>query len=112
MDEVAYIINHSDAAFLVGEGQEEVDKALSIQEKCPFLKKIIWDDPKGMRDYNDPVLISLKEVMEKGRELDQKDPGLFEKMFPRERPEMWPCSFIPPGPRPCPKGPSFPIITC
>ena len=80
MDEVAHIINHSDATFLVGEGQEEVDKALSIQAKCPFLKKIIWDDPKGMRDYNDPLLISLKELMEKGNELDQKDPGLFEKI--------------------------------
>jgi long-chain acyl-CoA synthetase len=80
MDEVAHIINHSDAAFLVGEGQEEVDKALSVQGKCPFLKKIIWDDPKGMRDYNDPILIGLKEVMEKGRELDQKDPDLFEKI--------------------------------
>jgi long-chain acyl-CoA synthetase len=80
MDEVAHIINHSDAAFLVGEGQEEVDKALSVQGKCPFLKKIIWDDPKGMRDYNDPVLIGLKEVMEKGSELDQKDPGLFDRI--------------------------------
>jgi long-chain acyl-CoA synthetase len=80
MDEVAHIINHSDAAFLVGEGQEEVDKALSVQGKCPFLKKIIWDDPKGMRDYNDPMLIGLKEVMEKGRELDQKDPDLFEQI--------------------------------
>lgn len=79
-DEVAYIINHSDAVFLVGEGQEEVDKALSVQEKCPFLKKIIWDDPKGMRDYHDPLLISLKEVMQKGKELDEKDPGIFEKI--------------------------------
>jgi long-chain acyl-CoA synthetase len=80
MDEAAHIINHSDATFLVGEGQEEVDKALSIQAKCPFLKKIIWDDPKGMRDYQDPLLIGLQEVMKKGRELDQKDPGLFERI--------------------------------
>ncbi len=80
LEEVAHIINHSDAAFLVGEGQEEVDKALSVQAKCPFLKKIIWDDPKGMRDYNDPLLIGLRELMEKGKDLDQKDPGLFEKI--------------------------------
>jgi long-chain acyl-CoA synthetase len=78
LDEVAYIINHSDALFLVGEGQEEVDKGLAIQDKCPLLQKIIWDDPKGMRDYRDPMLISLREVMERGRELDRKDPGLFE----------------------------------
>jgi long-chain acyl-CoA synthetase len=80
LDEAAYIVNHSDAAFLVGEGQEEVDKALAIKGKCPFLKKIIWDDPKGMRDYDDPMLISLKEVMEKGRQLEEKDPGLFERI--------------------------------
>jgi len=79
MDEVAYIINHSDAVFLVGEGQEEVDKALSIKDRCPYLKTIIWDDPKGMRGYDDPMLISLKEVMRRGRELEQKEPGLFER---------------------------------
>ena len=55
MDEVAYIINHSDAVFLVGEGQEEVDKALSIKDQCPYLKKIIWDDPKGMRGLRRPA---------------------------------------------------------
>ena len=49
IDEVAYIIDHSDAKFLMGEGQEEVDKALSIKDKCPKLKKVIWDDPKGLR---------------------------------------------------------------
>jgi len=79
LDEVAYIINHSDAVFLFGEGQEEVDKALSIKDRCPYLKKIIWDDPKGMRGYDDPMLISLKEVMRLGRELEQKDPGVFER---------------------------------
>jgi long-chain acyl-CoA synthetase len=79
MDEVAYIINHSDAVFLVGEGQEEVDKALSIKDRCPYLKKIIWDDPKGLRNYDDPMLISLEEVMRLGRDLEKKEPGLFEK---------------------------------
>jgi long-chain acyl-CoA synthetase len=79
MDEVAYIINHSDAVFLVGEGQEEVDKALSIKDRCPYLKKIIWDDPKGLRNYDDPMLISLEEVMGLGRDLEKQEPGLFEK---------------------------------
>ena len=55
-----YIIDHSDTKFLFGEGQEEVDKALSIFSECPKLKKIIWDDPKGMRNYDQDCLISLK----------------------------------------------------
>jgi len=81
MEEVRYIIDHSDTKFLFGEGQEEVDKALSIVNECPKLQKIIWDDPKGMRNYHQDILISLEEVREKGRELDQKEPGLFEKLI-------------------------------
>ncbi len=78
IDEVAYIIDHSDAKLMVGEGQEEVDKFLQIKDKCPKLQKMIWDDPKGMRSYDDPMLISLKEVMKMGEEIDKKEPGLFE----------------------------------
>jgi len=80
MDEVKYIIDHSDTTFFVGETQEEADKALAIKDSCPKLKWILWDDPKGMRNYKEDFLISIKEVQEKGRELDKKDPGLFEKM--------------------------------
>jgi long-chain acyl-CoA synthetase len=81
IDEVSYIIDHSDAKLMVGEGQEEVDKCLRIKDKCPKMKKMIWDDPKGMRDYDDPILISLKEVMKIGEDLDKKESGLFEDMI-------------------------------
>jgi len=80
MDEVQYIVDHSDAKFLVGEGQEEVDKALAIRDQCPKLQKTIWDDPKGLRNYDDPLLASLQEVMEAGREKEKEDPGLFQKL--------------------------------
>jgi len=79
MDEVKYIIDHSDTVFFVGETQEEVDKALSIKDECPKLKWIIWDDPKGMRNYHQDFLISIKKVQELGKELNQKEPDLFEK---------------------------------
>ncbi len=80
MDEVKYIVDHSDSKFYVAEGQEEVDKALAIRDQCPKLKKIIWDDPKGMRHYDDPMLISLEEVMRLGRERMAKEPDLFENL--------------------------------
>jgi long-chain acyl-CoA synthetase len=81
MDEVKYIIDHSDAKFFVGETQEEVDKALAIKNDCPKLEKIIWDDPKGMRNYHQDFLISLKKVQEMGRWMDKKEPGLFENLI-------------------------------
>lgn len=80
MDEVKYIVDHSDAKFYVAEGQEEVDKALGIRDECPKLEKIIWDDPKGLRHYDDPMLISLDEVMRLGREKDKEDPELFDRV--------------------------------
>ena len=79
MDEVKYIIDHSDAKIFVGESQEEVDKALSIKDTCPKLDIIMWDDPKGMRNYHQDFLISVKRVQELGRELDREKPDLFEK---------------------------------
>jgi long-chain acyl-CoA synthetase len=79
MEEVKYIIDHSDAKFFVGETQEEVDKALAIKDDCPKLKWVIWDDPKGMRNYQQDFLMSIKKVQERGRELEERDPDLFEK---------------------------------
>ncbi|MBN2034060.1 MAG: AMP-binding protein [Deltaproteobacteria bacterium] len=81
MEEVKYIIDHSDAKFFVGESQEEVDKALSIKDACPKLERIIWDDPKGMRNYHQDFLISIDQVQELGKELDKKEPSLFENMI-------------------------------
>jgi long-chain acyl-CoA synthetase len=81
MEEVKYIIDHSDAKFFVGETQEEVDKALSIRDACPKMQKIIWDDPKGMRNYTQDILISIDQVQELGKEMDRKEPGLFEKQI-------------------------------
>jgi len=80
IDEVKYIVDHSDTKFLFGEGQEEVDKAISIYSECPKLQKVIWDDPKGMRNYDEDFLISLKEVQQLGRELDKQRPELFKEL--------------------------------
>lgn len=81
MEEVKYIIDHSDAMFFVGETQEEVDKALAIKDACPKLRWVLWDDPKGMRSYDQDFLMSIPRVQELGRQLDKEDPGLFEKLI-------------------------------
>jgi long-chain acyl-CoA synthetase len=104
IDEVSYIIDHSDAKLMVGEGQEEVDKCLRIKDKCPKLQKMIWDDPKGMRDYEDPILISIREVMRLGEELEKKEPGLFEDMIMRGKGEDVCLLFYTSGTTALPKG--------
>jgi len=104
IDEVQYIINHSDAKLMVGEGQEEVDKCLMIKEKCPNLRKMVWDDPKGMRDYDNPILISIKDVMKIGEELDKKEPGLFEDMIRKGKGDEVCLLFYTSGTTALPKG--------
>ncbi|MGD8739444.1 MAG: AMP-binding protein [Desulfobacterales bacterium] len=104
IDEVKYIIDHSDTKFLFGEGQEEVDKAISIFNECPKLEKIIWDDPKGMRNYEEDYLISLKEVQQLGRELEKEKPDLFEEMVHKGSGEEVALLFYTSGTTALPKG--------
>jgi long-chain acyl-CoA synthetase len=81
MEEVKYIVDQSDSTFFVGETQEEVDKAIAIKDDCPKLQYVIWDDPKGMRRYDQDFLKSIKVTQELGRELDKKEPELFENLI-------------------------------
>ncbi len=83
ISQVQYIIDHSDAAFLVAEDQEQADKFLEIKDQCLKVRFIIVDDMKGMRHYDDPRLISFKRVQKIGRDLARKEPGLFEDQLHR-----------------------------
>ncbi len=104
IDEVRYIIDHSDTRFLFGEGQEEVDKAISIFNECPKLQKIIWDDPKGMRNYDEDYLISLKEVQQLGRDLEKEKPNLFDELINKGSGEEVALLFYTSGTTALPKG--------
>jgi long-chain acyl-CoA synthetase len=68
LTEVAYVINQSEATMVVAEDQEQCDKLLALKEQIPRVVKIIYTDPKGMRSYNDPLLISFSEAEDIGKE--------------------------------------------
>jgi len=77
--EVKYIAAHSEAKFAIVNDQEQTDKFLEIKDELPLLKKVIYWDPKGLRNYDDPIIISFAEVMELGRKYEETHPGLFEQ---------------------------------
>ena len=79
LSEVAFIIDHSEAAMLVAEDQEQVDKILDLRDKLPRIQKIIYTDPKGLWDYHEDILIDYYEVEKRGREIHEKDPEQFGK---------------------------------
>jgi len=77
--EVKYIAEHSGAKFAIVNDQEQTDKFLEIKDELPLLKKVIYWDPKGLRNYDDPMLTSFTEVIKLGREYEQTHPNLFEQ---------------------------------
>ncbi|MGD8228116.1 MAG: AMP-binding protein [Desulfobacteraceae bacterium] len=87
LEQVEYIINHSDSTFVVAGDQEQADKILDVKERCPKLIKVIIDDLKGMRRYDDPILMYFKDVQKMGRELAEKEPRLFEEMVEKVSPD-------------------------
>ncbi len=83
--EVKYVAAHSGAKFAVVNDQEQTDKFLEIKDELPLLKKVIYWDPKGLKNYDDPLLIGFEDVIELGRGYEKKHPKLFEKNVEKGR---------------------------
>ncbi len=75
--EMVFVFENAEIEFAIAEDQEQVDKLLEIRESCPSLKHIIYDDPRGLRDYDDPALISYEKVQQLGREFAAAHPTFF-----------------------------------
>ncbi|MDD5126552.1 MAG: AMP-binding protein [Dehalococcoidales bacterium] len=83
--EVKYIAEKSRARFAIVNDQEQTDKFLEIKSQLPSLKKVIYWDLKGLRDYDDPVLISYSEVLKLGADYETTHPDLFEQNVAKGR---------------------------
>jgi long-chain acyl-CoA synthetase len=79
-EEVVYILDHAECRMVLVEDQEQADKILSLKGKLPRVEKVIYDDPRGMRYYDKSLFIAFTQVQEMGRELDKKEPELFEAL--------------------------------
>src|SRR4051812_11168750 len=67
-DEMAYVLEHAEVSIIVAENQEQVDKVLSIAERVPTLRHMIYDEPRGLRDYDRARLSWIDDVQKRGRE--------------------------------------------
>ena len=66
--EMAYILDHAEVTIAVVEDQEQVDKLLSIVDRLPRLALIIYDETRGLRDYDHQRLKSIADVQKLGRD--------------------------------------------
>jgi long-chain acyl-CoA synthetase len=73
-EEMAYILEHAEVTIAVVEDQEQVDKLLLISDRLDRLAHIIYDEPRGLRDYDRTRLKSIDEVQKLGRDRLAGDP--------------------------------------
>ncbi|MEM9031765.1 MAG: AMP-binding protein [Pseudomonadota bacterium] len=66
-EEMAFVLDHAGARFVIAEDQEQVDKVLEIQDRVPEISRIIYLDPRGLRKYDHSRLFALGDVQAKGR---------------------------------------------
>ncbi len=76
--EMAFPIQNAGITHAVAEDQEQVDKLFEILPKCPSLKHIYYDDPRGMRYYSQPELTDYAKLLEIGRDSYRRDPAFLE----------------------------------
>ena len=85
LNEVAFVIDHCDAKFVVAEDQEQVDKILGMIDQFPKVTHVIYADPRGLRRYKHEKLLSFEEVEKRGQALHAKDPQLFARSVAQGR---------------------------
>src|SRR5262245_29571370 len=66
-DEMAYVLDHAEVRFAVVQDQEQVDKLLSIAERVPLLRTVIYEEERGLAPYDHTSLHSFAHVQELGR---------------------------------------------
>lgn len=79
-EEMQYVIEHSEARFVIAEDQEQVDKVLEVKDRCPMVEQIIFDDPRGMKGYDDSFVVDFEAVQAQGAEVRAKQPDLFKQL--------------------------------
>ncbi len=78
VEELIYMVDHAEVKFALAEDQEQVDKLLQVNEVDRTIDKIIYDDPRGLGDYNAEHIFSFESIQASGVEFAAKSPGFLE----------------------------------
>jgi long-chain acyl-CoA synthetase len=76
--QVEYIVADAGVKYIVAEDEEQLDKVLEVRGDLPLLEKIIVIDRKGLRDFQDPMVIGFEELLQRGMVLGEKEPTVLE----------------------------------
>ncbi|MBC8178431.1 MAG: AMP-binding protein [Desulfobacteraceae bacterium] len=86
-DQVQYILDHSQSRIVFVKDQEQADKVLEIKGQLPLLMKMVVMDMKGLRHYDDSLIVSYQDVEDLGRKAEERDSEAFDEMVLQTDPE-------------------------
>jgi long-chain acyl-CoA synthetase len=65
-----------------------VDKVAEVRDKIPQIKKVIYEDSRGMRSYQtDDWFMYIEDLYTLGEQLHQDNPDLFESLINEGKPD-------------------------
>ncbi|HQY39542.1 MAG TPA: long-chain fatty acid--CoA ligase [Giesbergeria sp.] len=85
--QVHYLCEDSATRVLFVEDDEQLDKALEVRERLPLLQKVVVFDMKGLRDLDDPDVMSLDALRALGRNWLEKHPNAVQQSAADCQPE-------------------------
>jgi long-chain acyl-CoA synthetase len=87
-DEIAQLLDYMDVTHVFCDDQEQVDKVIEIKDRIPQVKKVIYEDPRGMREYKkDDWFVFIEDLYKIGDEIHKNDPGKFESYVDQGSPD-------------------------
>ena len=102
--EYVFPLNNAEVGFAVVEDQEQVDKLLEAREQCPQLARIWYDDPRGLRKYDEPGLASIDTLLAEGEAWAARHAGFFDRAVEAVQPGDVAAMFFTSGTTGNPKG--------
>ena len=85
--QVEYVVANSDAKIFFVENEEQLDKWLHFRKRVPALKKVIVWDTEGLRQFDDPMVMSFDDLLKLGQQVAHENPDMFEKRVKQIEPE-------------------------
>ncbi len=102
--EMLHVLLDASIRVAVVEDQEQVDKLLEVWDECPDLDALIYDDPRGLRNYQHDQLQYIEQVMEQGRLQLARDPDYVRRIWKAIPPDQAAAMFYTSGTTGKPKG--------
>lgn len=86
--EIEGVLNYLNTTIIFCNNQEQVDKVVEIRAKIPQVTRVIYEDPRGMRDYQaDDWFLPIQDLYRLGDESHQQNPTLFDSLVDQGNPD-------------------------